>query len=125
MHYTPPAPTAGLSLLLLMHFTAGRGNGAQASIGGAIGLAGRAVRRLWALNSKGAFASALYRQAADYGPSIGFHSMAGRPDEPSSPALLNTQPFVPLAQNRALAHFMPLVGVEVEQTPRQLRRIAI
>ena len=69
-----------------MHFTAGRGNGAQASIGGAIGLAGRAVRRLWALNSKGAFASALYRQAADYGPSIGFHSMAGRPDEPSSPS---------------------------------------
>ena len=123
MHYTPPAPTAGLSLLLLMHFTAGRGNGAQASIGGAIGLAGRAVRRLWALNSKGAFASALYRQAADYGPSIGFHSMAGRPDEPSSPALL-AQPFVPLAQNWALAHFMPLVGVEVEQTTRQLRRIA-
>ena len=74
MHYTPPAPTAGLSLLLLMHFTAGRGNGAQASIGGAIGLAGRAVRRLWALNSKGAFASALYRQAADYGPSIGFQN---------------------------------------------------
>ena len=121
MHYTPPAPTAGLSLLLLMHFTAGRGNGAQASIGGAIGLAGRAVRRLWALNSKGAFASALYRQAADYGPSIGFHCLAGRPDEPSSPALL-AQPFVPLAQNWALAHFMPLVGVEVEQTPSQLRR---
>ena len=77
--------------------------GVQASIGGAIGLAGQAARRLWALNSKGAFASALYRQAADYGPyRVPFYA---RPDEPSSPAFL--QPFVPLAQNWALGHFTP------------------
>ena len=51
--------------------------GVQASIVGAIGLAGRAARRLWALNSKGA--PALYSKQPYRVP---FHA---RPDEPLQP----------------------------------------
>ena len=63
--------------------------GVQASIGGAIGLAGRAARRLWALNSKGRLCQPLYRQPADYGPyRVPFHCRPDEPLQPSSPALL-------------------------------------
>ena len=77
--------------------------GVQASIGGAIGLAGRAARRLWALNSKGRLCSPLYRQPADYGP-YRVPGLTSRYSHPTQPFL---QPFVPLAQNWALGHFMP------------------
>ena len=77
--------------------------GVQASIGGAIGLAGRAARRLWALNSKGRLCQPLYRQPADYGP-YRVPGLTSRYSHPTQPFL---QPFVPLAQNWALGHFMP------------------
>ena len=77
--------------------------GVQASIGGAIGLAGQAARRLWALNSKGRRCEPYIVRLLTMGP-IGFHSMPGLTSR-HSPAFL--QPFVPLAQNWALGHFTP------------------
>ena len=61
--------------------------GVQPSIGGAIGLAGRAARRLWALNSKGRQAY-IATSLLTMGP-IGFHSTAGLTSR-YSPALLAT-----------------------------------
>ena len=87
--------------------------GVQASIGGAIGLAGRAARRLWALNSKGAPVPGPYiASLLTMGP-IGFHSTAGLTSRYNHPAQPFLQPFVPLAQNWALGHFMPCSALRV------------